>query len=152
MGKTEEFQSAFSDCVLKIIASNILFRNELEDTDMRSGMSSLEALATIQISANRRIGHTTALFEASRAFFKKPLFIFPSSSQREFFIREKGVSSSFCHVSSDLKGSAGYALRSRDAILVDNASYIRGEDMENIKRISQDMYNVNKNFCFILIG
>jgi hypothetical protein len=149
MEKIEDYQSEFSDCVQRIVASNILFRNELENEEARRDVMSMDSFATIKVAANRRIGHTTAMFETARRFFKQPLFAFPNNSQREYFIRQKGCSSKECCTPSTTNALHDIV---RDAILVDNASYFSNSEMEKIKYLAERMYNVNTNFCFILIG
>ena len=145
MSKLENYRNAFAEASEKIIAANILFRSEEEETGSRS----LESQAIIKISSNRRMGHTTTLFGVARKFFKKPLFVFANKHQESFFVREKGCSSDSCCLASRVDT---HILGDHDAILVDNASYISNDDTDKIKMVSGYMYSKNKNFCLIMIG
>jgi hypothetical protein len=110
----------------------------------------LDEFCTIKFAGSRQIGHTTAIFEASK-LFEKPLFIFNNMAMAESFCHQFGIKAS--RTRSYGAGTLETNMRGivADAVFVDLASRMPKEAEEVIKSMCLAYLPSNDQFCLVLV-
>jgi len=139
---------ALEDLVIYTIKRQI---NDVLDKTIWNELEWAREACTIRFQGPRQCGHSTAVVKLCKYIFKNPLIVVPSGEMvnllMEKFAGQEAPDIISVYQLNNVIGRSNY-----DGVIVDTASAVDGQWIEEIYRMFSRVAYASGSFCFALVG